>query len=233
MTRIQIYFFIGALLLNISVIYLETGGAVSWGSNQKVSISLLPEVEIPKASINALMVFDVLLLITMIFYGLNYFISPNLITKTQGIITIIVCLSLLTFIICNIFLLLAEVFMMIGLLITPIFGTIAYFAKYSSFDKGGTFSLISLLKTLKISMIIAFLYTNIKNITNLGLILLILTPMVLLWVINFVYALVPKFLLQIVDGIAGIVVLIVGLIWCIVFIINSIISLKALISITN
>lgn len=250
MTKIQKIIYIIALILNISIISVELGSSFNTGSRplpkelqdfnigkpKPESIELpqfkfLPDLKIPGAPLKALSLIDFYLLMTMVFFGLNYVISPSLITKTQGIITISISISVILFIITNIFILIAKIMFMIGLLIAPIFGTIAYFSLYGSYNKEKVLNIIQILQPLRISMITALLYTNIKYISNLGLVFIFATTMLLTWGLSFAYSLIPGFLLSIADGILAVIVLIVALIWSIKFLISSIISLKAIITI--
>lgn len=247
MGKIQIIFFIFSILLCITVISLELGSSFSLSAdntnldkyieNNKNNTTevltfpdydYLPDLSIPGASIKVIGIIDLYLLLTMLFIGANYLINPSLITKSQGIITIIFCIPTILFSITNIVLLVAKVVLMISLLMAPIFGTIAYFAIYSGYDKSNTINFIKVLLILKFSLIISFLITNLKNISNIGLVTLLLTPIGLLWLMSLLFGLIPKFLLSIVDGIVAIIFLVVVLIWSISFLLNSIKSIKIL-----
>ena len=83
--------------------------------------------------------------------------------------------------------------------------------------------------TLKLGFVICLVLAQQRFIQNRGLVLLIITSFLASIITSFLQGLVPFFLVSITDGIAAIVVVVLALIWAVVFLIGSLISIiKAL-----
>src|SRR4051812_7769487 len=130
-------FFFVALALILIAVLVEIGSAV------------LPDKP-PGYGITFMAALDGLVLYTVLLMGLSLLIPERVQGRTQGCATLIVsffgCLGTLAMI----FIAIGLLMLMVTLLISPIFGTIAYFAIYGHFPTGEARVILSLLMTLKL-----------------------------------------------------------------------------------
>ena len=115
--------------------------------------------------------------------------------------------------------------LMVGLLLSPIFGTIAYFVGFGHFDRSGAALTLGLLMLLKLGFAVCLLLAHQRFLQNKGLVLIVASTLVAGLLISFLHGFVPGFLVSITDVIGAIVVAILALIWAIVFLIGSLVSI--------
>ncbi len=180
----------------------------------------------PGVGIPDLALLDGLLLFGVGVIGAPFLLTDRVIGRIQGLLTLIVSLLMLIFSVIAIFTALAKVLLMIGLFVAAPFGTIAYMAKWGFFDKGGAAALLSMLLLLKLVFAGCLVLAHQCFLQNKGLVLMLITSLVANLIVSFLHGLVPRFLMSITDGIAGIVVLILVAIWAIVLLIGSIIAVR-------
>jgi hypothetical protein len=145
--------------------------------------------------------------------------------RIQGVATLIVSLIVIIAGIANIFTAIAKLFLMLGLLLAPIFGTIAYFLIFASFPHTEAAISLSLLMTLKLFFAGFLVFAHQRFLQNKGLVLLTLSSFIANIVISFLHGFAPGFLMNITDAVAAIVVAIIAIIWAVVFLAGSIISI--------
>ncbi len=217
--RLRIPFFIIALVLVICVVLIEIGS----------SVFLLTDSATPGYGVPYLAWLDGLLLLTALSFAAPLVISEHLHGKIQGILIFLITLFSIFGMIMGILSAFVELMIMIVLLTTPIFGTIAYFAIYADFNKSGAAITLSLVMLLKLFFAGFLFLAHQRFLQNKGLVLIVLTSLLATIVISFLHGLVPGFLVSITDAIGGIIVVILAMIWGIYFLISSIMSMvKAL-----
>jgi VanZ family protein len=145
--------------------------------------------------------------------------------RIQGIATLIVSLIVIIVGIAQIFTAVGKLFLMLGLLLTPIFGVIAYLLIFAGFPRAEAAVSLSLLMTLKLFFAGFMVFAHQRFLQNKGLVLLTLSSFAATIIISFLHGFVPGFLASITDAIAGIVVAIIAVIWAIFFLVGSIISI--------
>jgi len=123
-----------------------------------------------------------------------------------------------------IFLTLAKVMLMIGLFLSVPFGTLAYLAIWGFFNTGAAKAALGLLMALKLGFGACLVLAHQRFLQNKGLVLIVFTSLLANLIVSFLHAVVPSVLVSITDGIAGIVVLILAVIWAIFLLIGSVIS---------
>ena len=215
-------FFLSVILLVI-IVFSEAGSAFFIGiSRQGISS--------PGYGIPSLAFFDGLVMFSIILISASLFIPERIQGKIQGIITLIFSVIMILTAIGLIFYILLKLAIMVVLFATPIFGTLAYLAIYGHFDTGGARLMLSYIMMLKFAFAILLILSHRRFIENKGLVLIIVTSVVSGVIVSFCHNIVPSFLASITDGIAGIIVLIIALVWSIFFLIGSINSiLKAVV----
>jgi hypothetical protein len=191
--------------------------------------SSIVNVGVPGKGIPAMAFLDGLVLYTTLLMGLALIVPDRVQGRVQGIATLIVSLLFLLGDIVMIIAAFVLLILMVTLLLAPIFGTIAYFILYASFNTDGARVALSLLMTLKLAFAVCLVLAQQRFLQNKGLVLIILTSLLANIIVGLLQGLVPSFLVSITDDIAAIIVGILAAIWAVVFLVGSIISVvKAL-----
>jgi len=168
---------------------------------------------------------DGLLAFTITLIACSLLIPERVQGRIQGVATLIVSLIVITLGIAQIFTALGKLFLMLGLLLAPIFGTIAYLIIFAGFPRGEAAFSLSLLMTLKLFFAGFLVFSHQRFLQNKGLVLLTLCSFIATIIVSFLHGFVPGFLVSITDTIAAIVVSIIAIVWAIVFLVGSIISM--------
>ena len=185
----------------------------------------------PGYAINALALIDGILLYSLIWMLLSV-VAPRSITgRAQGIVTLIVsffgCLGTLLLIVLAFTLLM----LMLALLVAVPFGTIAYLAAWGHFARGAAATTLALSMLLKIAFLILLVLAHQRFLQNKGLLVLTGLSLGLTWLIAFVHALLPIFLVSIGDQLMALVICVVAAIWLLLLLIGAIIAtIKAVLS---
>lgn len=209
-----------ALALMVVVVAIEIGAVATLGSPAK---SL--DIPAPGLGISYLALLDTLVLFTALLFCSPLLISHRLQGRVQGIITLIISIVMMLLTIALILSSFSNLILMVTLLISPIFGTIAYFVLYGDFDVEAARVLLSLAMLLKLGFSGCLIAAQQRFLQNTGLILIILTSLLNTLIVSLLHTLVPGFLVSITDGIAAIVIAIIALIWLLFFCIGSLISI--------
>jgi hypothetical protein len=164
---------------------------------------------------------DALLLFAIILVAVSLLIPERIQGRIQGIATLIVSFfigigsfvaTLVAFI---------ALMVMVTLLLSVPFGTIAYVAIFGHFDRGGASAVLTVAMILKLLFAAFLILAHQRFLQNKGLVLLIAFSLLCTFLVQFLHALVPRVLVSITDAIAGIIVGIVTLIWAIWFFLRS------------
>lgn len=107
----------------------------------------------------------------------------------------------------------ALLMVMISLLLSVPFGTIAYIAAWGDFATEAAAATLTLVMLLKILFFIFLLLAQQRFLQLKGRVLLIAVSIGLTWVIAFVHAFLPGFLVAIGDAALALVIAVIGLIW--------------------
>jgi len=182
------------------------------------------DIDVNSKAIPAMALLDGLVFYATLIIAVALLIPERVQSKVQGIVTLIFSLLLLLACIGIIIADFILLILMVTLLMSPIFGTIAYFAVWASFSTTGPRAALSLLMTLKIIFAVCLVLAHQRFLQNKGLVLIILTSFLANFVIAFLYGLVPGFLVSIVDVIAALIICILAIIWAIVYLIGGILS---------
>jgi hypothetical protein len=235
-------FFIAAVILSLITVLLESGSGLFLGG-EKADVdklfALAPHLAAsrgdvdpesigkntpPGKAIGCVGVLDGLVLFTVGLIGLPLFITHRVHGKVQGLATVIVAVLALIFAFYQIFRVLGEVLLMIGLFMATPFGQIAYLAAWGFFDRGGAAVVLGLGMALKLCFAGFLILAHQRFLQNKGLVLIILTSLVAGLIVSFLHGLVPIFLVSITDGVAAIIVLILVVVWAIFLLIGGIMS---------
>ncbi len=219
-------FFLAVILMGITVIF-EAGSAavLGLGSIKAASALAASGAAAPGMGIPTLAVFDALVLFTVVLMCLALFVPERIHGRVQGIVTLVVSVLMILACIGGLFLALARVFLMIGLLIAPVFGTLAYLAMYAHFDTNTARVILAFIMTLKLAVAVLLVLSHPRFLENKGLVLIMLSSILAGIIVGFCHGIVPGFLVSITDGVAALVVLVIALVWSLVFLVGSIRSM--------
>jgi len=214
--------FIVALVVIFLIVLVELGSMAALGV--KVSAAATLGVSTTGKAIPALALLDGLVFYATLIIGIALLIPERVQSKVQGIVTLVFSFFLLLACIRVFFVDLALLFVMISLLMSPPFGTIAYMAIWGSFDTSGAQITLSLLMTLKIIFGVCLVLAQQRFLQNKGLVLIIITSLVANLIIAFLHGFVPGFLVSVTDNIAALIVCVLAAVWGIVYLVGGIIS---------
>ena len=183
----------------------------------------------PGLAIPYMALVDGILLFTLALMGISLIVPLSVVGRLQGCASCIFTLLLILAAIVMVFAALAAVILMISLFLAVPFGTIAYFAIYGFFNRGGASAVLSLLMLLKLGSAASLFFAQQRFLQQTGLVLLVLTSLLCNIIISFLHGLVPGFLVSITDGVGAIIVAILAIIWLLFLGIGAIIAIiKAL-----
>lgn len=244
MEKLRTPFFIVALILILIVVLIEVGNTALLTTvpsapncanldsaelrDSCLNTDLSPGMKgAPGMAIPYLALMDGLTLFTAALMGLGLVVKPSILGRVQGIGTLFFAILVILGGIVMIFIALALVFLMIGLLLSFPFGTIAYLILYGNFDTGSARAMLSLLMTLKLGFVICLLIGQQRFLQNTGLVLIILTSLLSNVIITFLHGFPPGFLVSITDAVGAIIVAILAVIWGLFLLIGSIPAILA------
>lgn len=178
----------------------------------------------PGYAITALIAFDGMAFLGMFWMGAGLVISRRLVGRVQGIVSLILALVTILGGIIAAFVLLALLFVMIGLFLAPPFGTLAYLAIWGFFPRGSAAGTLGLLLFLKLAAGVLLLLAQQSFLKNKGLVVVLVLSLLLNVVVGFLHGFPPGILVSITDVIAALVVLVVGIVWAILVLIGAIVA---------
>jgi hypothetical protein len=179
----------------------------------------------PGLAIRYMALLDGLVLFTVGLMGLGLLIPERVHGRLQGLATLIVSFLVL---LGGFFMLLAAfvlLLVMVSMFLAAPFGTLAYLAIYGFFDRGGASVTLSLLMLLKLGFAVCLVLAHQRFLQIKRIIALVLTTLLANVVVSFLHGLVPGFLVSITDALAALVVDILALIWALVMLIFSLVSI--------
>lgn len=187
----------------------------------------------PGVGISALAFLDILLLFVTLLCALPLILPESLHAKLQGVATLVVAILVILAGIVAIFIFLAKLLLMIGLLLAIPFGTIAYFIMYADFPTGAAQTVLGGIYGAKMLFCICLVLAQQRFLQNKGLVLLTLCSLLGNLIVGFLHGLVPGFLVSITDAIAAIVVVIIAIIWAILLAIGSLPAILKAVNVTK
>jgi len=226
--ELRLPFFIAACFCLLLALLVELGAAelLTWLTADRIG-----EKATPGFGINALALLDGILLYNLVWMLLSVIVPRAVTGRAQGIVTLILSFFALLGTILLILAAFALLMLMLGLLVAVPFGTIAYLAAWGHFARGPAAATLLLAMVLKLAFLILAVLAHQRFLQNKGLLILTAVSVGLTWVIAFVHAFLPIFLVSIGDQLMALVICIVAAIWLLLLLIGSIIAtIKAILS---
>jgi hypothetical protein len=220
--RLRTPFFLVALAFIFIAVVIEIGSAGKLQQMSPAAASL--NTAAPGKGIFCLAFIDGLLLYTSLLMGLALIVPERIQGRLQGIVSLVFSLLLLIGGIVTLYGVFQLIILMVTLLLSPIFGTLAYFACYAFFNTDAARVTLGMVMTLKLLFALCLVLAHQRFLQNKGLILVIATSLLATFLVEFLHALVPGFLVSITDAIGALIVLILALIFGVLLFISSIFS---------
>lgn len=183
----------------------------------------------PGYGISLLAVLDGLVVFTVLLMASPMIISAQVYGKIQGVSTFAVSLITIGGSIFMATVVFSLLMVMISLFVSAPFGTMAYMVIYGYFDTTSASITLGLIMTLKTAFAVLLIMSHHRFLQNKSLIFIIACSFLTTIIVSLLHNIVPSFLVNITDAVAGLIVAIIGLIWAIIFLVGSLPSiLKAL-----
>jgi hypothetical protein len=216
-------FFLGALALLLAVA-LEAGSALLLGTFQPTAE--VANVSPPGVGIRSLVFIDVVLGYALLLIAIDSAGGIRAVfSRIQGVLTLILSVLGILGSIIFIYLMIALVVLMLTLLVSPPFGTIAYFAIWGHFDKTPARIILGLDMTLKLFGIGVIAVSNPAFLKNKGFLFLMVCSLGMTFILGLLHAFPPFFLVSITDGIGAIVSAVIALIWMIILLVGALLAI--------
>lgn len=187
----------------------------------------------PGLSIPYLALLDGLLLLTLGLMGASLLIPERVHGRVQGLATLIGAIVALLAGLVMLLAAIALLFLMVGLFTAVPFGTIAYLAVWGFFNRAGASGTLGLLMLLKVVAAVCLVVAHPRFLQNKGLVLLVLTSLLANAIVSFLHGFVPIVLVSITDALGAIIVAILALIWAVVLLIGSLVSIFKVLRLTR
>jgi len=214
-------FFLVSLIAIFLAVFVELGSMAVLGPHTSANTF---GVSPTGKAIPAMAYLDGLIFYATLIIGIALLIPERVQSKVQGIATLVFSFFLVVGCLVVVLADLALLILMVSLLMSVPFGTIAYFAVWGSFDTDGARVALSLLMTLKIIFGVCLVLAHQRFLQNKGFVLIIITSFVSNLIIAFLHGFVPGPLVSITDDIAAIIICILAIVWAVVYLIGGIIS---------
>lgn len=189
---------------------------------QLQQLAMIRESRPPGIAIPYMALVDGIALFTVVLIGLSLVIPARIQGRVQGVLTLIFSILIIIAAIGMILAAIALLITMVAMLLAIPFGTIVYLILFGSFDTSSALAILSLLMFLKFGFVVCLLLAQQRFVTNVGLVLIVVTALAATIAVGFLHSLVPGFLVSITDAIGGIVVGVCAAIWAIVLLVGSI-----------
>ncbi len=225
MEQLRKTFFIASLVILAIAFLAELGSGLLLPTVKGGAIEAArTNAPTPGFGIPYLALLDVLLVFTMSLIALGIWLPERVHGRVQGIATLIVSILVLLASIRAIFKAFIALVIMVTLLLSPIFGTAAYFVIYASFNRGGAELTLGWAMFLKLLFAVFLVLGHQRFLQSKSLVVLILVSLLATFVVQFLIDFPPGVLVSITDALAGLIVAIITLVMAIFYLIFSIVS---------
>ncbi len=178
----------------------------------------------PGLGIPALALVEGLLLLVLVITAAPLLIGERSTGLLTGAVSIIGGLVVLLAGIATAIVSFTALMLMVALLLSVPFGTLAYLAIFGSFDTSGAAVFTSLVLGLTLACLVLLMFAQQRFLKGKGLMLLIATAALLTFVTALLHSLVPGFLVSITDAVAALVTAIVSAVWALLVVIWGIVA---------
>lgn len=220
MDRLRLPFLLAAAFFLLLALLMELAAA---DALTRWSMGTL-KTATPGIAIGYLAIFDGLLLYNLFWMGLGY-VAPSVSGRLQGIVTLVLAILALIGVVAMAFAAFTLLMLMLALLMSVPFGTIAYLAKWANFATDPAAVTLGLAMMLKLLFCLFLVLAQQRFLQNKGLIVLVAVSLGLTWVVGFVHAFLPGFLVSIGDAAAALVIAVIGAVWILLLVVGSVVAI--------
>jgi hypothetical protein len=213
------FFWLAGFMLLVAVL-IESAAAIMLDAVHDAGF----EASTPGLGISYLPLLDGLLLYTVLLMGLGTILSRSVIGRLQGIVTLVLSFFGLLGAIAMVLVALGLLILMVTLLVSVPFGTIAYFVAWADFPTGAATATLGLILLLKIAFCILLVLAHERFLQNKGIIILTAVSLGATLLLSFLIDFPPGFLASITDAIGALIIAIVGAIWLLILLIASVLA---------
>ncbi len=183
-------------------------------------------LERPGIGITAIAYLDFIFIYTLALIAIDFLPAvPAAFARVQGVLTLILSILGLLGAILLAFASFTFLMMMVSLLLTVPFGTIAYLAIWGAFDTGAAKVVLSLTMMLKLAGVGLILLASLSFLKNKGFMLLTISSLGMSFGLGLLQAIPPGFLVSITDALGALVTTIVLIVWILVLLVGSIFAI--------
>jgi hypothetical protein len=205
----------------------QVAGRVSTlNSDQQQVVAHVSQQERPPGmSVPSLALLDSIVLFTVALMGIALVLPSRLQGRVQGIATLLFSLLVIGLGLRVIFIAIGMLILMLALLLSIPFGSIIYLIIYGFFNRGGADIALGIIMLLKFGFSGSLVLAQQRFLQSKGLVLLVLTALLANVIVSVLLGIVPGFLASITDVIGAILIGIFSIIWAIVLLVGSIVSI--------
>lgn len=219
MDRLRLPFLLAAAFFLLLAILLEVAAAdalARWSAGTVGTAT-------PGIAIGYLAIFDGLLLYNVFWMTLGHFV-PSVSGRAQGLVTLVLAILALLGVVVMAFAAFTLLMLMVALLLAVPFGTAAYLAEWGDFAVNAAAATLGMVMLLKLLFCLFLVLAQQRFLQFKGLVVLAAVSLGLTWVVGFVHAFLPGFLVSIGDAAAALVIAIVGAVWILLLVLGSVIA---------
>ncbi|WPD22671.1 MAG: hypothetical protein SD837_21105 [Candidatus Electrothrix scaldis] len=207
-----------ALIAIIVGIEVKSDNVIEWVAKLKE----LEKAVVPGMGIKSMVLIDGILLYSWSVIKLGAFLSEKVLTPAVKICNFLFFLAMLIFSFVIIGRAVTQLMLMISLLLAVPFGTIVYMVKYAEFQTTTALAILGMLFALKLSFTASLVVGEKRLFEDYRtFLLLLLFSFIANFLINFLHAIAPGFLVSITDAVAAIVVAVIAIIWLLYMFLDS------------
>lgn len=164
------------------------------------------------------------LLLVLGLTALPLLIGDRMTGTVNGVVSIIGGLLLLLAAIATALLSLGKLLLMVGLLVSAPFGTLAYLALFGSFNTGAAATFTGLVMASVVGCLVLLTFAQQRFLQSKGLVALIATAALLTLIIGLLHSIVPGFLVSITDALGALIVAIIAAVWALCVLIWGVVA---------
>jgi hypothetical protein len=220
-------FFLAAVALMLLALLLEISSValVDLGDSASAQLAHELDVETPGYGIPSLALFDGFLVFGLALMTLSLWMPDSVLGRIQGIAGMVFSIVMIVAALTVAWKAFVQLSIMLTLLLSPIFGTAAYFAIFANFDRPGAQIALSLIMALKLAFAVCLVLAHQRFLRSKGLVFAIVLSLVLTIAVSFLHGFPPRFLASITDGVAGLIIAIIAILWGIIVLITSVVAI--------
>lgn len=181
----------------------------------------------PGLAVRSLALVDALLLVSLVLLALAIAVPHRVHSRISGIVNLVAGIAVIVLAIAQLLAALVLLQLMLGLFLSPPFGTLTYLAVYGFFDRPGAALILGVALALKIAFVVLALLAYPRFARERSLVLLVATSIGLVLLVTFLHGAVPLVLVSILDAVAAIIVSIAALVWAVPIVVMSLVSIAS------